>query len=312
MQKQPPSSFCAAAAIAAALALGSTAAQAQDAGLAPDVPTIAPPAPPAAAPAPAAQISTPVVQAVPAATAPEPVTAARAAPKTQPATARPATRNTTPRAAASTAASAPIAPVAAVIPAAVVIPPAAAPAPVTPLDPAPRAEAGPPAQVQPEPNGLGGGEAGLIALLAAGGLAGAGFMVARSRRKRDEDEIAETVTDRAALAPAVPVPTPERVAPRQPEPATERFAMPAGPIPAMPAGQVPSGTEREALLQRMVAAAPDEANPFTSSRSRRKRARLILQHGAHLQEAQGAEPFDWRTYLSTETDPRVKETPVPA
>jgi hypothetical protein len=62
----------------------------------------------------------------------------------------------------------------------------------------------------------------------------------------------------------------------------------------------------------MVDASPDEANPFTSPRSRRKRARLILQHRAHLEQTQGAEPFDWRTYRSTETRPRVTEPPVPA
>lgn len=35
--------------------------------------------------------------------------------------------------------------------------------------------------------------------------------------------------------------------------------------------------EREALLERMVAAKPDRANPFVSRKARRKRARLILQ-----------------------------------
>ena len=318
MQKQPPSSFCAVAAIAAALALGSTAASAQDAGPAPDVPTIAPPAPPApspnaAAPARAAQISAPVVQAVPAASAPEP--AAATAPKAQSAAIRPVARTVTrtqaTRTVTPTAAAAPAASVAVAVPAAVVAPPAAEPAPVIPLNPAPKAETAPVAQAQPASNGLSGGEAGLMALLAAGGLAGAGLMVARSRRKRDdEDEIAEAVTQgtatqgtapgRTAFAPAMPVATLERAAPKRPEPATERFATPAS--------QVPTGTEREALLQQMVAAEPDEANPFTSPRSRRKRACLILQHHAHLQQTQGAEPFDWRTYRSTEAPPRVNDT----
>lgn len=333
MQKQPPSSICAVAAIAAALALGSTTARAQDAGPAPDTPTIALPAPtvaapaPAAAPAPTAQISTPVVQAVPAATTPEPAAAPRAAlkpqPKPQPARAQPAAaRNAATRAAPAARTPAATAPAATAVPAAVTPPPAVAPAPATPLnatplDPVAGAETAPPpaalpaARAQSDSAGLTGAEAGLIALLAAGGLAGAGVMVARSRRKRDEDEdefaepvSAEPVFDRVEPDPAAPVPTPERVAARQPEPATEGFAVPAG--------QVPTGAEREELLRQMVAAPPDEANPFTSPRSRRKRARLILQHRAHLQETQGAEPFDWRTYRSTQSDPRIKEPPVPA
>ena len=35
--------------------------------------------------------------------------------------------------------------------------------------------------------------------------------------------------------------------------------------------------ERSALLERMVAARPDKANPFTDRRARLHRARLILQ-----------------------------------
>ncbi|MDB5724741.1 MAG: hypothetical protein JWQ16_1495 [Novosphingobium sp.] len=130
-------------------------------------------------------------------------------------------------------------------------------------------------------------------------------MVARSRRKRDdEDEIGEVAVERTATVLPPPVVTADRVALRPSEPAAARFATPVG--------EVPTGTEREALLEQMVTADPDEANPFTSPRSRRKRARLILQHRAHLQETQGAAPFDWRTYRSAETDSRVKEPPVPA
>jgi hypothetical protein len=167
---------------------------------------------------------------------------------------------------------------------------------MTPLVPAPQVAAAPVAQAQPASSGLNGGEAGLLALLAAGGLAGAGIMVARSRRRSDdEDDTAESVSQGAVITPATP---------RESEPIIQRVAIPAG--------QVPAESEREALLQQRVAADPDEANPFTSPRSRRKRARLILQHRAHLRETQGAEPFDWRTYRSTQTASRAKEPPVPA
>lgn len=38
-----------------------------------------------------------------------------------------------------------------------------------------------------------------------------------------------------------------------------------------------SADERAELIERMVAAAPDDANPFTSRKARRRRARLIMQ-----------------------------------
>lgn len=160
-----------------------------------------------------------------------------------------------------------------------------------------------------------GAETGLLALLAAGGLAGAGLVAARSRRKRDDDEFAEAarvesvpVAPTAGVQPAIESAVPAAAAPepfaeRMTEPSDRRFAAPAG----TPVGTVPSGEEREALLQRMVAAPPDEANPFTSLRSRRKRARLILQHQAHVQETQGEKPFDWRTYRPAGAGARVRE-----
>jgi hypothetical protein len=310
MQKQPPSSFCAVAAIAAALALGSTAGQAQDTGPAPDVPTIVAPAPTPVTPAPApaaAQISAPVVQAVPAATAPEP-TAERAAPRSQPTAARsPAARvaHSAPVAAAAVAAApAAVARIPAAAPPAVDTRAAAATASAVPAAPVPSA-APPVARAQPGTEGVGGAEAGLIALLAAGGLAGAGLIVARSRRKRGDDEVFEAPAERGTTPANVPVATSGAVAATRSEPAAERFVVPAG--------TVPSGTDREALLQRMVAAPPDEANPFTSPRSRRKRARLILQHREHLQQTQGAGSFDWRTYRSSKPAVADQETePSPA
>lgn len=115
----------------------------------------------------------------------------------------------------------------------------------------------------------------------------------------------EVVADRAAVIPVV---APEPVVQRQPEPRPE----PAAPRVALPTGEIPTGAEREELLRRMVAAPPDEANPFTSPRARRKRACLILQHRVHLQaqgtnQDDGAKPFDWRTYRPAQTAARVDE-----
>jgi hypothetical protein len=75
----------------------------------------------------------------------------------------------------------------------------------------------------------------------------------------------------------------------------ERVAAPAL------SGAVPHGEARLALLDRMVAAAPDEANPFTSVKARRKRARIILQSREVAQQGSPA--------ASTPAAPRVT-TPV--
>jgi hypothetical protein len=313
MQTKPPSSFCAAAAIATALALGSTAVSAQD--TAPSVPTVAPPPPavtaPAAAP-PAPAISAPVVQAVPPAAA-EPAPAPRAEARTvraAPAVARQTVRGTPGAAAAPAPASAIVAPA-----------PVAAPAitgPIGAINGAPISAPLPvaigPAVVttQAPSSGLTGVEAGLVALLAAGGLAGAGFMLMRSRRKpedKDDDvDAAGTAPVPFVTTPAMQVAAPAGVS--APEP--ERSAQPSF---ALPTVAVPTGAEREAVLERMVAAAPDEANPFTSRKSRRKRARLILQHREHLQRNPAAEPFDWRTYrrsATAETAATDERLPHPA
>jgi hypothetical protein len=51
----------------------------------------------------------------------------------------------------------------------------------------------------------------------------------------------------------------------------------AGAAIALPRKMPESFQEREALIERMVAAGPDRANPFTTPVKRRKRAKLILQ-----------------------------------
>lgn len=126
---------------------------------------------------------------------------------------------------------------------------------------------------------------GLIALL---GVGGAAVVAARRRPVYTDDDSYETSTVEMVLPPA-----PARHEPMMARDAAATLAaeptIPAdAPVyrPAMAAtaepmldrdGPVPQGEERRALIDRMVAAAPDEANPFKSPKGRARRARLILQ-----------------------------------
>lgn len=78
-------------------------------------------------------------------------------------------------------------------------------------------------------------------------------------------------------------------------------------------GPVPTGEARQRLLDDMVAAEPDASNPFRSPKSRRRRARVILQHREYLQRQGSDARFDWRTYRPT-TKPSTPVNPsmVPA
>lgn len=228
----------------------------------------------------------PVVQEIPAA----PVVPIPAAPVTE---AAPAIRNP-PRVAAeprqtvlraaTRSASAAVAVPAVTTPPRVPAPAAVLPAATVPAAPvaAPLPEPAPlPATAtQPTEDGLTGVEAGLLGLLAVAGLGGA-LIAARSRRRRlVEGEALEVAPMIAA------VPEPESV-PASPE----RFAMPAGPVP--------TGSERDELLKRMVAAPPDEANPFVSRKRRVHRARILLAERERELRDRSTEPFDWRTYRPT-------------
>ncbi|WP_156841869.1 hypothetical protein [Novosphingobium aquimarinum] len=75
-------------------------------------------------------------------------------------------------------------------------------------------------------------------------------------------------------------------------------------------GPVPTGAARADLLNRMVAAAPDESNPFVSPKARRRRARVILQHRAFLQRHSSDARFDWRTYRPTTKSSTPADTPM--
>ncbi|WP_395392016.1 hypothetical protein WBP07_14250 [Novosphingobium sp. BL-8A] len=333
-------------AIAAVLALAATPALAQEAGTQPAIPEAATPAPPVATPpaapstppsaAPAtpsivlpttdaapqapAPVQTPTVQ-QPAATlpaTPDTEAAAPATPTAVTATAKPVTPRTERVTRATAAHAGP-----ARVPTATDVgtagdgalargdaPPPVAAAPRTTGPAAPVATAPTPAptpvSTPAKDNTL--PVEGVIGLLAALGVAGAGVAVMlRRRRKEPEEEYVEGYVDDFAE----PEPSPIAMA--------DPMALPTNPparlgpsSEALAAGPVPLGDDRRELLEAMVAAEPDEANPFTSRKARMRRARLILQHREHLQ-TQG-KPFDWRTYRPTTrpSNPTPTETLVEA
>ena len=123
-----------------------------------------------------------------------------------------------------------------------------------------------------------------LVLITLVGLVLAVFMFAALRRRRAR------ITQSAAARPiAAPVITPSRpvasVAEPAPmaEPTPVMFREPSrtlqsnGAAVPLPARLPESYEERSALLQRMIDAKPDRANPFTDRKARMRRARLILQ-----------------------------------
>ena len=265
------------AAIAAVLALSSTAAFAQE--------IVAPPTMPAAAPAPVLVI--PQSAPVPAAPAPvivmptqptAPVVADAPAPAPR-ATRQPAQRPAaTARPAAHVAAPAPVArtaaPIAAAVPVAatLAIPPAdiefapaqtAFPADATPeLDTATTVESD---------NGLGAGELGLIGgALAVGGIAAAALFARRRRR----DLAPEPVDVFAARSAAPPTPlTPEAVAAERTGPVAAAVA------PLVAHRPVAAGT---GFHVHQAEQGPTADNPFLTRKNRLRRARFLDAQEAKL------------------------------
>lgn len=302
-----------AASVFAVVALGSTPVMAQETAPVIDLPPSAG-VPPAAVPVaqPPVAVARPPMVVLPEAGAPvapvavqspapaevgEPAPGARAS-------AAPARRAAAP--ARETAASEPVASAAPASPVNdTVAPEAIAPIAAAPVAAAPAPVPATPAEPVERETGLG-AEAGLLALLAALGLGGAGLVAARSRRRRADmtDEEAAMV-EAAAVGPAMPLaatpvlPAYSMYEPEhEPDPAAPAHA---GPV-EMPAGPIPRGEERDQLLRRMIAAEPDEANPFRSRKARLRRARLILQRMEQEREAGGGEAgFDWRTYRPSST-----------
>jgi hypothetical protein len=198
-------------------------------------------------------------------------------------------------------------------------------------------------------------EIGLAALVGVGLAGGIGLTMANARRRREllaveeaayGDAVSSTTPPEPAAAPAYTAPLaaePVVVAAPAERPLHQPFASRFAPAPAMafapagaveaearptieallPAGPVPKGEEREALIARMVAAEPDAENPFTSAKSRRHRARMILSQREGEQRRDATQPFDWRTYRDLPKDdlsqqdpqsgePGLHKTPVPA
>jgi len=152
---------------------------------------------------------------------------------------------------------------------------------------------------------------GLLALLGAGGTAFAWWTLRRRKsafeRSRPEvivpysPPVREPVAEqsRVAVQPA-PLPAATSIA-------DDQTALPLSLAPQT-VGKLPTGSARQALLERMVAAAPDEANPFVSRKARRKRARIILQARDYREREADAGGFDWRTHSGSATQ---RNSPIP-
>ncbi|AKH41975.1 outer membrane biosynthesis protein TonB [Altererythrobacter atlanticus] len=126
----------------------------------------------------------------------------------------------------------------------------------------------------------------------------------RSRRRKIHKMAVDSGVKQTRPEPVQPVATPvQPVADEEPERDIREWAQPAALKPvtasaapradsaransgglanagaaiALPRTMPASFEERDALIKRMIAARPDRANPFTSPKARRRRARLILQ-----------------------------------
>ncbi|HEY7808285.1 MAG TPA: hypothetical protein VIC34_13900 [Croceibacterium sp.] len=299
---------CATAAIAAVLALSATPLAAQSAPADPTVSVqpqpvepspVASPAPtidvPDATTAPAASGASAEVQPVPEASAPTPhkvtTTTRTATSRTTMASvapAAPSVRHTTVTRSTTVAQGAPAAVAAAPI-AAVPAPANDTALPADTTDAAPPIAANPDTVAQPnEPRGIT-GTMGVIALaVLAMIIALVGLMVFR-RRSPVTTQVVETPATTSTLAEPAP-PVAEPIAASQaavmatPTPIGRRDTAPVrGALPSagasvdLPAKLPETYEERSALLDKMVAAKPDKANPFTDRRQRLHRARLIMQ-----------------------------------
>lgn len=255
-------------AISAMLMLSIGIAHAQDVTVpVTDAPVLAAPATPTTAPT--IVIPTPAPES---AAAPETTTTV-ATPPSPPATAeaprraasqqrlRTSTRNAASQSAPATASALPLAA------------PAAAPAAVAPPIPAPAVEE--PAPVAAPPAAAVDNDAtpewalpvGAAATLLV--LGGIGLAMSRRRRAYEEDvDFVPPVTTRAATRSLAETRAVQPV--MRTEPTTPAYAM-------SPVAAAAHTSEREALVERIVASPPDAANPFTSRKARRRRARIMVQ-----------------------------------
>ncbi|QGN55959.1 hypothetical protein [Novosphingobium sp. Gsoil 351] len=312
MTKRTTTHRLAGTAIAAVLALSTTPIWAQDAAPAAEAPAsvaapVAPPAPTivlppvAASPAPVADSAS-----VESPSAPRAAPSKAAGTRTTSKTAVTSVRRVAPAAAAPTAA-APVSEPASVPPIAETqpLPSDIAASPVTAAEPATSKDSR---------------DLLLAGLAGALGLGAIGLFAAARRRRRAEPDYAvadyEPVSESIVPVAEVPQPVepthieePARVTPRNidlPQPRYATLAAPAfTPLKswsepkvqrAQPLDDRAFNLNREALLDRMVAAEPDANNPFTSAKARRKRARIMLQSmdNDRWEDAELAPGFDWR------------------
>ena len=256
-------------AIAAMAALHTPAAMAQEAPpIVLDLPAPTPAASPApiviSAPAPAPIVidlpqAEPVVE-PPVVNDPAPVATTRT---TQATPTQPRAEVPEPAVATTTAAEATLAPVA-TADTAVAPEEASLPVGANAVQPAPSAEIVP----VEEPVGDASSAALLFALLGAGGIGLAALLLFRERPSVGASPIVERQP--AVMADAVEADS--AWASKSPSAATSN-----GAAVELPSELPPSRAERGRLLQRMINARPDRANPFASHKARAKRARLILQ-----------------------------------
>lgn len=313
---------------------------------APAQPTIVLPAeapPPAAPAAPPVMTSQPMVQQTPVVTPPPAAVVAEEATPTRPT----ATERSAARAAAratSTSNSTPTQPAAAAVAPTPAVP-MTADAPMSPAASVPLAQPAttpPPADTSLQNDPQEGAQAlddnSATAMVGAGAALllalGLGtFAVTRRRRRAEAQE--DAVLTAPATAYAEPAPRPVVQRPVSTAPAATPVVAPQH-APAMPLdarrsigeeelvpathpaasqpvsldGPVPQTREgRDALLDRMVSAAPDASNPFTSRKARLRRARIILQSREIDEKNAATKPFDWRTYQSSTSNPAPATPP---
>jgi hypothetical protein len=312
-------------AIAAVLALCATPVAAQEAPVPdPVMTTTAVPAPlPSVEAAPAPVLtSEPIVQAVPepaAAVAAEVPAPVAAVPSARQQIARPAARMqpaaVTPAPAVPNSADVPVAaPAAMPIEAAADV--AIAPLPLA-AEPAPQAAADAPIS-DTAAIGL-----GLLGLVAVGG---AGVLALRRRRPADAVPVDHVASRASFAAPERKVPLTAPVmaaggmnATRLADPVVNyddaktvsQSPFAAASSAAIPSGPLPTGQAAVALFDRLVRAAPDAANPFTSPKRRAKRARWLLKQHEYSLRRDTNEPFDFRSFRPS-ADRRITQGFTPA
>jgi len=246
-------------AIAAVLAPLSSPAWAQDAASASVPPPVIVATP--AAPAPTIVLPEPTAAPAPAA---EPGSAPVTAEK--PRATSTARRVEAPRSAAPAAAASPVREAAPAAPTATVEETAVAP---VAMPEARSAEVSPVAVASPAPADTDGSDnslalAGLVGLV---GLGGAGAWLLTRRRSR--------VIDEGFYEPEI---EPETVAPAKiAEPLPVAAPVAAAAVMTSTSAASADLTDRQAILEEMVAEPPSEENPFTTRKARMRRARLILQ-----------------------------------